>query len=60
MKNGKRPTLENKKIIKSHGLDPYEWLVVKDLPNSLEIVNRKELKKNVIGRRKTKIIDKSN
>lgn len=60
MKNGKRPTLENKKIIKSHGLDPCEWLVVKDLPNSLEIVNRKELKKNVIGRRKTKIIDKSN
>lgn len=59
MKNGKNPTLEHKKILKSHGLIPTEWLIVKDLPEYLEIVNRNELKKIRTNRKRTRIIDKS-
>lgn len=59
MKNGKNPTLEHKKILKSYGLSPTEWLIVKDLPKHLEIVSRKELKKIRTGRRRTRIVDKS-
>lgn len=40
MKNGKVPTLEQKKIMKAHGLNPDSWLVVKNLPGSLTIVSR--------------------
>lgn len=45
MKNGKVPTLEQKKIMKAHGLNPDSWLVVKNLPDSLTIVSRMSLKK---------------
>lgn len=45
MKNGKRPTLQQKKEMKSHGLDPKQWLVVKDILEYLEVVSRTELKK---------------
>ena len=38
MKNGKRPTLAQKKLLKAHGLDPDAWLVVKDQPDHIEIV----------------------
>lgn len=51
MKNGKAPTREQKKIMKAHGLVPENWLVVKNLPDSLEVVSRVSLKK---GWRKTK------
>lgn len=37
MKNGKAPTREQKKIMKAHGLVPENWLVVKNLPDSLEV-----------------------
>lgn len=43
MKNGKAPTREQKKIMKAHGLVPENWLVVKNLPDSLEVVSRVSL-----------------
>ena len=52
MKNGKAPTREQKKIMKAH------WLVVKNLPDSLEVVSRVSLKK-VGGKPKTRTISKS-
>lgn len=45
MKNGKVPTLEQRKIMKAHGLIPGNWLVVKNLPDVLEVVSRSSLKK---------------
>ncbi len=45
MKNGKRPTLAQKKLLKAHGLDPDAWLVVKDQPDHIEIVKKSDLKK---------------
>ena len=56
MKNGKKPTLRQKKEIKSHGLDPKQWLVVKDLNDTMEVVSRRALKK--IGKAKTRILKK--
>ena len=40
MKNGKRPTLNQKKFIKSKGLDPADWLIVKDTPEEMQIIHR--------------------
>lgn len=40
MKNGKRPSKAQKIRISEEGLNPGEWLVVKNLPHKLEIVNR--------------------
>ena len=37
--------MEQKKIMKAHGLNPDSWLVVKNLPDSLTIVSRMSLKK---------------
>lgn len=45
MKNGKRPTLRQKKVMKANGLVPENWLVVKDLGSELHIVSRMSLKK---------------
>ena len=45
MKNGKAPTREQKKILKASGLVPENWLVVKNLPDSLEVVSRASLKR---------------
>lgn len=45
MKNGKKPTRNQKIMLKSHGLIPDNWLIVKNLPNSLLIVSRNSLKK---------------
>ena len=39
MKNGKRPTLQQKLIMKSHGLQPDNWLVVKNTTEHLEVVS---------------------
>lgn len=58
MKNGKAPTREQKKIMKAHGLVPENWLVVKNLPDSLVIVSRVSLKK-VGSKPKTRTISKS-
>ena len=45
MKNGKAPTREQKKIMKAHGLVPENWLVVKNLPDSLEGLCHKDAEK---------------
>ena len=58
VKNGKAPTREQKKIMKAHGLIPENWLVVKNLPETLEVVSRTALKK-VCQKPRTKIVSKS-
>ncbi len=40
MKNGKKPTVVQKKRIASYKLDPNEWLVVKDCSIEFLIQNR--------------------
>lgn len=44
MKNGKRPTLKQKKMIISRGLNIENWLVVKDTMECIEIINRESKK----------------
>lgn len=58
MKNGKAPTRKQKQILKAHGLVPDNWLVVKNLPDTLEVVSRVSLKK-VGGKPKVRTISKS-
>lgn len=43
MKQGKVPTLAQKKYLKGRGLSPAEWYIVKDTPELMEVVSRKEL-----------------
>lgn len=57
MKNGKAPTREQKKIMRSHGLVPDNWLVVKNLPDALEVVSRASMKK-IGGRPRIKRLQK--
>lgn len=45
MKNGKRPTLRQKKVMREHGLVPENWLVVKDTSEYMEVVSRVSLRK---------------
>lgn len=45
MKNGKKPTLAQKKLLKSKGYVPENWLIVKDTTEYMEIVSRVELKR---------------
>ena len=40
MKNGKRPTRNQKKMLAAHRLNPADWLVVKDTPEQMELVHR--------------------
>ncbi|MFK4167672.1 DUF6906 family protein [Paenibacillus lautus] len=42
MKNGKNPTLKQKKFIKAAGLEPRDWLVTKVEPWFLHLVHRRE------------------
>lgn len=58
MKNGKAPTREQKIMMKAHGLVPENWLVVKNLPDSLEVVSRVALKR-IGGKPRTRTISKS-
>lgn len=52
MKNGKVPTLNQKKLMRGHGLDPENHLVVKNTPEFLEVVSREALKKlNLNGKK---------
>lgn len=41
----RKPTREQKKFLRSKGLSPDEWMVVKDTPECLEAVSRRELSK---------------
>ena len=52
MKNGKVPTLAQKKFLKANGMDPDAWLVVKSTNKSLEVVIRVALKKQRISGKK--------
>ena len=45
MKNGKKPTLEQKRKMRASGLVPENWLVVKNTTEYIEVVSRLELKK---------------
>lgn len=40
MKNGKRPTRNQKKIIKAKGLNLENWLVSKHTPDKMHLVHR--------------------
>lgn len=40
MKHGKRPTVSQRKYIKSKGLNAENWLVVKDTPEQMVLVHR--------------------
>lgn len=57
MKNGKVPTLEQKKLMKAHSLNPDDWLVIKNLTDAITVVSRASLKK-VGGRPKQRTISK--
>ncbi len=55
MKNGKKPNKRQKLIMKSHGLDPERWLVVKNLDERIEVVSKIALKKG--GKARTRILN---
>ena len=40
MKNGKKPTYEQRKLIERWKLDAHDWLVVKDTPEQMVLVHR--------------------
>lgn len=40
MKHGCRPTKKQSIFIKKYGLNPENWLVVKDTPDRMELVHR--------------------
>lgn len=52
MKNGKLPTLAQKKFMREKGLNPDAWLVVKNTGRCLEVVSRIALKKQHISGKK--------
>jgi hypothetical protein len=49
MKNGKRPNHSQKEVIRSRGLNPENWLITKNLPNNLHLVNRESGKERIIA-----------
>lgn len=40
MKNGKKPTYSQRKLIEKVKLDPSDWLVVKDTPEQMLLVHK--------------------
>ena len=40
MKNGKKPTVRQCKLMQRWGLNPLEWLVIKDTPSEMVVVHR--------------------
>lgn len=42
MKNGKKPTAQQRKLMQKNALDPKEWLVCKDTSTELVIVHREK------------------
>ena len=45
MKNGKKPTLAQKKFLQGKGLVPENWLIVKDTPVELVVKRYTEVRK---------------
>ncbi len=54
MKSGKVPTRKRKALIRSFGLNPEEYLVVKNTAEYLEVVSRMDLKKQEIFGKKAR------
>lgn len=52
MKHGKKPTLKQKKELTKHKLNPENWLVVKDTPEQLKVINRNSGKTRTFNRNK--------
>ena len=50
MKHGKKPTVEQKKLMKKWHLNPENWLVVKNQPEQMVIVHRISDQQRVIRR----------
>ncbi|OHW63095.1 hypothetical protein EUAN_08790 [Andreesenia angusta] len=50
MKHGKKPTARQKQLMTDEGLDCREWLVTKDTPDLMEIVNRESGRVKEIGK----------
>ena len=48
MKNGKRPTLRQKKLIQAVGWNPQNWLVSKHTPKEMHLVHRNTGTRKVI------------
>ena len=48
IKNGKKPTREQRKLIEAHGLNPIDWLVVKDTPTEMLLIGRNAPETKVI------------
>lgn len=40
MKNGKKPTVKQKKLMQQYRLNSADWLVVKDTPTEMLLVHR--------------------
>ena len=40
MKHGKKPTVQQRRMMEKRGLDSRVWLVVKDTPQNMELVHR--------------------
>ena len=54
MKNGKNPTVAQKKALKAVGLSPDNWLISKDTPESMLIVHRISGKARTVRKEWTK------
>ncbi len=52
MKNGRKPTLAQKKFLQENRLVPENWLVIKDAPEEMVIISRTALQKKT-GKTKT-------
>lgn len=37
---GRKPTYNERKILMANGYDPHQWLVTKDTPEMIELMNR--------------------
>ena len=40
IKNGKKPTREQRKLLSKRKVNTYDWLVVKDTPTEMVLVHR--------------------
>ncbi len=52
MKNGKNPTKAQKKYLKGCGLNPDNWLIVKNTPEEMLLVHRYTSSTRRISKRK--------
>jgi len=48
MKHGKNPTRKQKVVLKESGLNPENWLVVKNITGQLQLINRTTGRQRVI------------